>query len=312
MEATVRRQLPVVIEQLVRSPQRYQFFSALRLLEHAGFIAHSKFHPSVELAFPAADIKQLTIDEQDRFCFELGFLGLYGVDSPLPLYLNQAAVAEHAPVLRGLLDMLSHHCYQLLYLAWQRSHVFINADRQLGFAKLPLRSLTQQVLPDEVNVAHTYIGGFFKRARSSYGLQIMLMHYLKTSAVTVKTNQPRWLTLPQRLALGVNIKLADNSLLGERCLDASGRLDIVIGPLNLPCARALLSNQGQQQQLKQLVKRYLGSAIEFSIQITIHVHAANALRLGEPRLVLGEVVYLGQITTAMHAVVLSCCFIDSR
>ncbi|MEM9383912.1 MAG: type VI secretion system baseplate subunit TssG [Pseudomonadota bacterium] len=135
MDAHDGSTLELLSERLAREPHRFGFFQALGLLERAlastsgvdlattaAFDRYVRVRPSRSLAVPASDVvackaELVDVDEPPRHTFTVTFLGLYGVDSPLPdYYLDRIAQDEdEESARRRFLDVFHQRLYRLLY-----------------------------------------------------------------------------------------------------------------------------------------------------------------------------------------------------
>jgi type VI secretion system protein ImpH len=88
--------------------------------------------------------------------------------------------------------------------------------------------------------------------------------------------------------------LGENTVLGQRAIDLSGKIKIQIGPMTLEQAMNLLPGQIRGYHLGQLIKRYLGPTLEFEIIFLVLVNALKNLRLGVDAISLGWACCLGQ------------------
>lgn len=128
-----------VVADLLRHPQRYEFFQAVRLLvrwlgrqgiapEHAlsGLI---RFRNSLGLAFPASDIEAIdpTTEGVPAVRITPSLMGLLGVMGTLPLHYTERfaawelAARDDGP--RAFLDLLSSRQVALFYRAWCKYRV---------------------------------------------------------------------------------------------------------------------------------------------------------------------------------------------
>lgn len=84
-----------------------------------------RFYPHPGMGFPASELKAVEYDEADDSrppVIRTTFMGLYGVDSPLPTaYLDD--IAQHREgheALQGLLDIFSHRIMTQFYRIWRK------------------------------------------------------------------------------------------------------------------------------------------------------------------------------------------------
>jgi type VI secretion system protein ImpH len=137
-----------VLARLFDAGYQFDFFQALWLLEQwlgAGADGDAfevtprrargriQLHPRASSVFPAADVHRIaqhpasaspngqpntgpTVD------VTLTFMGLYGVNAPLPPYFTEPIfrTPEDSEALRGFLDLLNHRIYTLFYRSWKK------------------------------------------------------------------------------------------------------------------------------------------------------------------------------------------------
>jgi type VI secretion system protein ImpH len=236
MPATQRRQTAGVIEQLLREPQRFGFFQAVRLLERwlvtPEGLSKLNFRNSISLAFPASEIESLLVHRQldgegqslydghlptpgdvERIDLTPAFMGLLGVTGTLPLFytenLAQRELYQKDHAARAFMDVFSHRAVMLFYQAWKkhRLHIQYEGDRRQRFMPMALalagigqKSLRGRLNPERTGVADEalafYAGTLQQRTLSARQLQQVLQGYLD---VPVKLEQfvGRWYTLPE-------------------------------------------------------------------------------------------------------------------
>ncbi|HEV2614428.1 MAG TPA: type VI secretion system baseplate subunit TssG [Gammaproteobacteria bacterium] len=132
----------------------YSFYKLAELAENNKKI---KFISSPKLSFPVSDVLSYSETTGE---VELGFMGLTGVDSALPYYLQSSL----------LLNKLEHKLYGLFYQAIKKSQTSSSYD--------------------------TYINLTFGESREN--LYKDLKKYFGDIAVTVKEFIPRWIILDSR------------------------------------------------------------------------------------------------------------------
>lgn len=304
MEASVRPHLPALIEELLADAPQYDFCQAVRLAEEAfpgggrpgRLPAGVCLRPAAEISFPASDIRRCRLDGQGRIEFQLGFLGLYGVDAPVPHDLLEAAAGEEesAAPLRAFLDIFSGRLYELLYFGWKKYRPVGTGEARSVF-ELYLDAFSglgdEEVGPEERLFAGPYGG----RVRSAEALSGLLSEYLETP-VQVCPFRPRWIKVTGRPALGGgdSLALGENAVLGERILDVTRRVEIRIGPLSPAAARDLFPGGSRSAVLYRLVWRYLPPAVDFELCLLVRSEGGPPLALGKEDIRLGWDSHLGE------------------
>lgn len=84
-----------------------------------------RFAPHPGMGFPASELKAVEYDEDDDSrppLIRTTFMGMYGVDSPLPMaYLDDIAQRrEGHDALQGFLDIFSHRILTQFYRIWRK------------------------------------------------------------------------------------------------------------------------------------------------------------------------------------------------
>lgn len=171
MPPAKRRLDPGLARQLLSEPHRFQFFQAVRLLEHlfvrGGVRAEDvvsrrlRFHNSLSLDFPPSDIEQLHAylesgealatpsDEQPEAWHTLhrigltpAFMGLSGGRGTLPLgyteRLAEREVFQRDYAARAFLDIFSNRAVALFYAAWKKPRLALQYELNRQERFLPL------------------------------------------------------------------------------------------------------------------------------------------------------------------------------
>ena len=308
MAAHIRRKLPDLIEDLVENAPRYEFFQAVRLLEllwedhgaiDAGLDSWLRLRPASEISFPAADIRRCRFDEQGRLDMQLNFMGLYGVDAPVPNYFIEyvARDDETSQVMRDFLDVFTHRMYAQFYLAWKKYRPVVDLESPDCRYVSYLSALSGNSLYEDEATELGFSGLMGTRVRGAAGLASMLSDYLGGHKVEVVQYVPRWIKLEQDAALGLEdeagLCLGDNTILGDEVLDVSGKIDIVVGPVNTDESRELLPGGARAADLARLLERYLDPTVTFDMVIKVEPETIMAQCLGEEDIILGWSSWLG-------------------
>lgn len=158
MSSPARRPPPVVIDQLLATPQSFGFFQAVRLLDvwlsegrGAGVgLERLHFRNSLSLSFPASEIESLHAQWRTPEAVSLpanlarvdmtpACMGLLGVSGALPLFytewLGRVESQRKDASARAFLEVFSHRAVMLFYQAWRKHRMAVRyeADRQKAF-----------------------------------------------------------------------------------------------------------------------------------------------------------------------------------
>lgn len=308
MPAPQRRQATGVIEQLLREPQRFGFFQAVRLLERwlatPEGLSKLNFRNSISLAFPGSEVESLLVHRHldldpnldpegteaiERIDLTPAFMGLLGVTGTLPLHytesLAQRELYQKDHAARAFMDVFSHRAVMLFYQAWKkhRLHIQYEGDRRQRFMPMALalagigqKSLRERMQPERTGVADEalafYAGTLQQRTLSARQLQQVLQGYLD---VPVRLDQfvGRWYTLPEagRHYLGRpgNGGLGQSAMLGERVWQRDLRMRIVLGPLDHVRFRRFLPGAPGALALRELLTLMNGVSLEFEVNVQL-------------------------------------------
>ncbi len=298
---------------------RFDFFQAVRLIEHAlagaqeadksgGGHARIRFRPHVALAFPPADVHAIDWDEDKKQAtITVTFMGLYGVASPLPVYFYKhiAALEEGAEPLRDFLDIFNNRLYALFFQAWKRYRPHLDAEagalqaHTRVFERLAGLGTNGMHLPAEgvfrQLVAHA--GRLAARVRNATGLEQMVTDAFEDLPVKVVENVARWVTLTTRPGLGrkasMPVTLGDTAIVGRKLLDCSGKFRLVLGPRSLAEYRALLPTGQKAPLLDQVVRMYAPDTLDYDLELHLAPEHVPPLKLGEA-CCLGSDTWLGR------------------
>jgi type VI secretion system protein ImpH len=313
MDTTNRAELTPLM-QIAHQPWRYQFIQLMRLLDSWKELNNFQLMPHSGLGFPAADVQNFD-SLQKRITFN--FMGLCGVDAPLPLYmlLEASRLTESANVLRDFLNIFDHRLYQLFYQAWKRNQpaVFFEQNNEKFLHYLIALSGNTLGLIDKKEFAATGLLG--RRGHSANALAAILREFLidyhasgeNTVSVTIDQFILRWIDLPNNSQLGKELYLGETGLLGNRVLDASSQILITISTLSLSRAITLLPHQAEGKRLRHFINRYLSPHHCYKICLIVKLDGATALILGQAQCLLGWKSWLGELSTDTKNIVTIIC-----
>lgn len=173
MRPAQRRLDPGVIQQLLTEPHRFEFFQAVRLLEHwlepAGRVGRGSvvaerlvFLNSPSLAFPASEVAGLAGYDRDgklladpelraravrdgelsRIEITPAFFGLLGGQGAMPVHYSETVAARESQQRdrgpRAFLDIFSNRAAALFYAAWKKYRMPVRHETERDHHYLPL------------------------------------------------------------------------------------------------------------------------------------------------------------------------------
>lgn len=308
MGTTRRRKVSDLIEDVFENAPRYEFYQVMRLLESGwyghGEVGHGldkwlRMRPAPEISFPGADIRRCEMDDNGNVDLQLNFMGLYGVDAPVPHYFSEhiARDDDSSETMRAFLDIFSHRLYALFYLAWKKYRPHIDLEKPDSAYLEYVVALSGQTLNQQDTTELGFSGSMGSRVRNATALAGMLSEYMGDITATVEQFVPRWVKIDTEAFVGGEnhqaMQLGDNTILGDEVLDISGKIDICLGPMEVSEARKLLPGRQESIALGSLIKRYLDPTIDFDLVLKVKPSSILGMQLGSDDVMLGWSTWVG-------------------
>ncbi len=310
-----------VYRRLFEEGYRFDFFQAIRLLEQYAEDATApgevtdireervRLRPHEGLVFPAADVRRVSPPTADGTAAEVTstFLGLYGIDSPLPYYLYEDLDSDEEDVLplRDFLDIFNHRLYAFFYRAWRKHRPGIfgkpgrtdeHGRRALSIAGLPLSIASDAAKIDDLLAV---AGHLASPIRNAQGLRRLLREVFDELPVRIIENIKRWVSLPYRPRMGRpengnGLLLGRTTTIGERVLDVAGMFRIEIGPMSLEQFKSFLPREASARLLDEIVRLYAPDHLHYDVRLLLHADEIPSCSLGDGGVRLGMNSWLGQ------------------
>jgi type VI secretion system protein ImpH len=305
-----------VFDRLFREGYQFDFFQVVRLLEI--FFANIpkererdetvesriRIRPHSGLAFPATDVRNVELldGKPQRARVTATFMGLYGIDSPLPVYFYKEIATETDPTkpLRDFLDVFNHRVYALFYRAWKkyRPALHYTGDDAHSQRALCLTGLaTPKAFDNPPLRLAAFAGRLSCRVRNAEGLKKLIEDFFPTLQVTIRENEPRWWPIPERPRMGrgsASLKLGANATIGEKIFDVSGKFRIVLAPLTLVEYMDFLPGGGYAAMIQYLVRLYAPDYLDFDVALRLKTSEIPRLRMGMKGTQLGLTTWSGR------------------
>ena len=271
-------------------------------------------HPSEEVArlggvatraFAAADVDEIEWDESnpdEQPKLSVHCMGLYGYQGALPMHdtqivIEQSRARRHA--LRDFLDVFNHRLLSLYYRAWEKYRFPVVYDRyqategQIDPCSVTLLSLIglgvdevrdRLELNDETLVF--YGGNLARHPRSAIALSRMLAHYAGVET-DIQQFQGQWIfldpknqsRLPAAGQHGAPLELGNNVIVGDRFWTVESKFRVRFGPLEYKQFCQLLPGSDRLTRIAQLIRTYVGPAMEFDVQVVLRADEIPAIQM---------------------------------
>ena len=266
-----------------------------------------RFQPYENYVYPPKDIRAI-LSDNDEIVFILNFLGLYGINSPLPRCYHeqvsfQLRILGHNNVpLQTFYDMFNNRFYWLYYQSWKkyRFHLFIDsqlnnniAQRIFSFTGKEKKSHSYSNLNDFALLK--FSGIFSQRVRNKTSLKILLAYFFPGFSMKIKEFIPRWIDLSDIPALGNSeTKLGLNTFIGSTIIDYTSKICIEINNISYTNYLGFLPGTFNCKKLFELLKLFVNDGLEFDMNFHIDTETIIAIDLSDENLHLGTTLWLGK------------------
>ncbi len=274
------------------------------LFDQAGL----KFRPGQYYSYPPTDIRTVSL-EDNEIKFVLNFLGLYGINSPLPrcyheqIVFQEKILGEGNIPLQNFLDIFNNRFYWLYYQSWKKYRFYLHLNNN------PENKISQRInsfigrgsftvnrsssLSDFTLIK--FAGVFSRRVRSKEGLRILLSHIFPNFPIKIKEFVPHWVELEDIPVLGSDeFSLGKNSFIGRTTVDYMSRICLEIGPVTFGDYLNFLPHTENSKRLNELLNLYLNDGLEYDIKFIIKADTIESISWDDDRLKLGTTFWLGK------------------
>lgn len=309
-----------VIRDLQRAPEEFSFVQTLRLLEfhqrerqpaptqnrRTSVSSGVDFRPPAReavrirgqhhLAFPGAEVEQLTQEKNGQWQLQANFIGLAGALGPLPFHyteLLQERQKAKDPALMQFLDLFNHRTASLFWRAASKYRLPLEYERARRESAdhhridrhtevlLSLLGLSPRLLQDRGALpaeALIYYGGLLsQQVRTAANLKQILRGYFQVP-ISIEQFSGTWcevlpsmrtrLPCPEQ-PKGQNNCLGRTTLMGQKSWLAQNKVRIKLGPLNREQHQRFAPGSAQLESLNQLSALYLGVENHFDVELQV-------------------------------------------
>jgi len=324
MASKIGKSFTSLIKDLERKAPEYSVFYAIFLAETLSKKIHPdrdiskldqkglKFRPYEYYVFPARDI--YSFDYKDGIMtFVLTFLGLYGIDSPLPrCYHEEVAVQQNirgpgnVPI-QNFLDIFNTRFYWLYYQAWKKYRYYLQLSHD------PNNRTVQRVFSfagqvDQVSKKQPRISRFkllqlsgilSHRIRNKMGLRILLGEFFPKIKIQIREFIPHRVKLTELPKVGSqnrenSFQLSKSCILGRSMLDYMGRICVEVGPIDFDEYLQFTPEGQDAALLRELLSLYISDGLEYDVKFILKSESVGTVPWNDRRLRLGLSLWLGK------------------
>lgn len=299
MEPGVWQQSAVLTDILARG-HRYQLHQLLFLLERlaqhgeAGTSHQVKIRPDISLAFPASDVRSVNTLTGNDLEVVVRFMGLYGVDSPLPQYFLDDVTEGGADGQRvqAFLDVFNQRLYALMHQAWKKQNLLTETGEQSLYRRL-VSGLTGQYWQKNEG-AMAFGGSHLGTARDAVSLEEILKEVSQLDELSVDTERVTWIPVEDGLTLNGQQALGVDTCLGDAIPMIGKQLGVDIGPVSSEAAQELRPGGDIGDRMAELLQTYLPEGVDFDVSIKLKPKVKAQWHLGGEHSRLGVHTQLGE------------------
>ena len=267
-----------------------------------------RFAPHSGMGFPASELKAIEYDENDDSrppVVRTTFMGLYGVDSPLPTaYLDDITQRrEGHEALQGFLDIFSHRILTQFYRIWRKYSYPATfepggtdsiSQSLLGLVGLGIPGTAKQIATP-VSRFLALLGVLRQPGKTQEGIQALVSLLAPDTRVKVSPYCLRPVAVSQPLGFydDEDFLLDGNTPLGDEAMDASSQLLIALATDNQQETQGWKPDGLLYQDFLIMLRVYLGWRFKAKITLTTQTRLLTAPPLGERPFWLGMNGVLG-------------------
>lgn len=269
-----------------------------------------RFRPDPHLGFPASELKGTETDPENPDeppTVRTKFMGLYGVDSPLPTAyiddINQGR--EGADAVAAFLDIFNHRIMTQFYRIWKK-YSYPATFEEGGTDKFSrsLMALTGVTNSRELPASRllAILQPMLHPVHTAEGVAAVIRSQAPNTRVEVFNRHPVWLPVEERARMSVNnsMRLGDGLVLGDEREDVNYCMRIEMHTEDAQEAKGWMPRGQLRKDVFALLKTYLGCDYDASLHVTIPVRLLPRPRLGDPNLFMGYNVMMGLTDETEH------------
>ena len=311
-----------LIADLEKHGPEYHVFQAIFLAERARQLrsggqrkndaldqAGLQFRPCEMYVYPPKDIRAFA-HKDGVMTFVLNFMGLYGINSPLPrCYHEQVALQQSSHgagevPLQNFFDIFNNRFYWLYYQAWKKYRYYLQLNeeaenrttqRVFAFIGRGPETAKEQSQIRRFNLLQ-FSGILSSRHRNKAGLMIMLHEFFPRYKIRIEEFVPHWIKLAETPSIGGKngARLGVNAVAGNSVLDYMSRVCVEIGPMPFVDYLEFVPNAPKAALLKELLHLYLNDGLEFDVKFIVQSESIVTVPWNDRRLRVGSTIWLGK------------------
>jgi len=288
------------VDSLSFDPKSLSFVQCLQRLEQLGYLEKTRIGSTPRLGFPVSSNQALFALSDEQWYLAVNFSGLYGVDSVLPGFMNEAALSSEpsSESFQAFLNLFEHPLHLWRYRIWKKSffplglqcprHPYQQALAALAGHRWPASQTETEGCRDPSAPLAAYLSGPVFNQESLRKVASFVLN----AQVLIRSRVPIW-----RIFRGARSKILGKTLLGKRYLDTRQALEILVTVETNAQMRDLYYGKSGVRRLREILKGCLPPSLEIIIRLRQRLSGPNLAKLNGPY-GLGLGLSLGLVNTS--------------
>lgn len=323
MDSTIGDNTSRLIDELKARAPEYSVFQAIYLAEKISRKLYPerddgsfeqtgiRFRPHEFYVFPPKDIRRFEY-EDGIMTFVMNFMGLYGINSPLPRCYHEEVASQQSVhgegnvPLQNFLDIFNTRFYWLYYQAWKKYRFYLQVQSDFS-NKIMQRvfaftgQVTEAGRPRDEGFLFKLMrlsGVLSLKVRNRMGLQAVLEEFFPSVPIHIREFVPTRVQLTELPVLGSRgkgepFRLGRHSTLGRSVVDLMSRICVVIGPIDFEQYLELTPEGEKAALIRELIGLYVHDGLEFDITFILRSQSIGGIAWNDRRLRLGVSLWMG-------------------
>ncbi|QIU89828.1 type VI secretion system baseplate subunit TssG [Yokenella regensburgei] len=242
-----------------------------------------RFRPHPGMGFPAGEFKRLTLPEEagEVPAAHVTFMGLYGVESPLPTaYVDDITQRrEGHEAVSDFLDIFNHRLVTQFYRIWRKyswpaSFLPGGKDKTsqylLSLAGLGLRGCAENIATP-VSRFLALSGVMRLPTRTREGIMTIVQLLAPDTRAEIIAHDPVRVALkaPLRMSVSTPVSLQNRPVMGQHAIDVNHQVHLRLTTDNPEEAQNWLPGETLHQDFLVLLQVYLGAKLDVRLTLTL-------------------------------------------
>lgn len=262
-----------------------------------------RFHPHPGMGFPAGELRRTQTDEENPDAppvVRTNFLGLYGVDSPLPTAIVDDITQdrEGSDATAAFLDIFNHRFMTQFYRIWRKYNYPASFEPggtdNISRSLMALTGVTQSATQPPSRLL-ALLQPMLMPTHTAEAVAAIIRSLAPDTTVTVTPHLPVMMPVEQRARLSIDspMTLGEHPVLGDKMGNVNYCMRVEMATENREEAKGWMPGGQLKKDVFALLRTYLGCDYDARLHLTIPTKLLPVPRLGDANLFSGYNIMLG-------------------